>query len=398
MGVLKFLIITSIALFPLGEIIRIQLRESVFVKPIDITLGITFILWLALIVRNPAFAKATEGKKKIKSVLEKNYLIKPVLIFIVVSLVSLIINSSLLKGSEFFTSLLYLVRWAVYASVYFIVSAFDKAFKKTILTFMFIAGGIVLLGGFIQYAFYQNLRNLYYLGWDEHMHRLFSSFLDPNFAGAIFVLYLLFLAGIYIQRRNFIYIVLILFTLVSVYLTFSRSALLMLFSGAIVLFVMTKRVRLILILFIVSILFFVISSRSFNIENVNLLRTASSEARIESARDAISIIQENPLIGVGFNAYRYAQIRYGLREEVGAKLSHADAGTDNSFLFVLATTGIIGFASYLFIWYRILKNALSPVVIASIIGLFINSFFINSLFFPPLMLWIWMLVAVMDYK
>ena len=44
--------------------------------------------------------------------------------------------------------------------------------------------GLVIVGlGFVQYFFYLGLRNLYYLGWDEHLSFIFQ-LLDPNFAGA----------------------------------------------------------------------------------------------------------------------------------------------------------------------------------------------------------------------
>src|SRR5690606_21451003 len=45
-----------------------------------------------------------------------------------------------------------------------------------------------------------------------------------------------------------------------------------------------------------------------------------------------------------FNSYRYAQDRYGIvnQEDSG----NAGAGADSSWLFILATTGIVGFIAY----------------------------------------------------
>jgi O-antigen ligase len=134
-----------------------------------------------------------------------------------------------------------------------------------------------------------------------------------------------------------------------------------------------------------------ISSRYFNIENINLFRAVSSEARIETARNSLIILGKNPLIGVGFNSYKYFQLRYGLR--LDNPISHADAGSDNSLLFVLATTGIIGFILYLFLWFRLLK-AVSALAVASIVGVFVDSMFINSLFYPFIMLWLWIICAL----
>jgi len=152
----------------------------------------------------------------------------------------------------------------------------------------------------------------------------------------------------------------------------------------------------------ILILFFIVISPLFYIENTNLLRTASSEARLETSRNALKIIQDHPILGVGFNAYRYAQIKYNFRNAHPLFMSHADSGVDNSFLFVLATTGIIGFIAYISLWFFILKMAVvrkkhelsiaGVLVIASIVGLSVNALFINSLFYAPLMLWMWLLI------
>jgi O-antigen ligase len=124
------------------------------------------------------------------------------------------------------------------------------------------------------------------------------------------------------------------------------------------------------------------------------LRTASSFARVEASKDAIALVSESPIIGVGFNAYRYALVEYDLRDEV-VQTSNADAGTDNSYLFVLATTGIIGLLIFLDFWFNILKRVyFAPVVFASVVGLLVNTLFINSIFFSPIMAWIFLLVGV----
>jgi len=166
-------------------------------------------------------------------------------------------------------------------------------------------------------------------------------------------------------------------------------------------------------------------------EGVKLLRTASLISRSEYLNNAIIIFIDHPVLGVGFNSYRYAQHRYGFIDDISLKTSHAGSGTDNSFLFVLATTGIIGFTVYLYMWFKILKNAyynkrhsgersdsriskrgwrfwtsqndaslfqktISVVILASSIGIFVNAFFINSLFYPSIMLWMWVLIGLLD--
>lgn len=380
MKVLKFLTITIIILFPFGELLRFNLGNNIVLKPLDITVGVTALIWLihALL-------------KKRDVILKKEFLFFPL-----IGLLSLIINSTWLKQGEFLASLLYLGRWTAYASMFFVVSSLDKPFKEKIKLYLAIDGLIMLALGFLQYFFFSSLKGLYYLGWDDHMYRMFSVFLDPNYAGAFFVLYFLFITDIIREGKKLrgYQIIILLLTLIAIFLTFSRSSLLMLIGGVSVFLFIIKRKKLILILLGSILLFALIFSSKFNVENMNLLREASVKARLGNYSTSFKIIINHPLLGVGFNTYRYAKEMYGIQMGWVNAPSHADAGVDNSFLFVLATTGIFGFSAYLFLWATIMKKA-SPLVISSIIALFINALFINSLFFPPLMLWMWFILALL---
>jgi len=377
---IKKLFIFILPLFIFGEIIRLDLGNGVFLKPVDIGIGFILALWL--------ISKLAK-KEKIR---QRNIYI-PILFFAGSGALSLLINYSNLTISQFFISLMYLVRWVTYAGIFFIVNDFDKNFKKKIPTLLIVVGALIVGLGYLQYFFYSSLRNLFYLGWDEHMYRMFSVFLDPNFAGSFFVLFFLFLVSLFLEKKNILICFLAALTLGAVFLTFSRSALIMLIVSSSLLFIlMNKKIWIAILLGIIFIVFGM-SSRYFNIENINLFRIVSSEARLETARNAIAIIKNNPIFGVGFNSYRYAQFRYGLRNDNAVAVSHADAGVDNSFLFVIATTGIVGFILFLFLWLRILKNT-SILAVASIMGVFVNSMFINSLFYPFIMLWLWIIIAV----
>lgn len=157
---------------------------------------------------------------------------------------------------------------------------------------------------------------------------------------------------------------------------------------------MNKKVWIISLL-ITTFIVLAISSKYFSVENINLFRTVSSVARLESAQNTILIIKNNPIFGVGFNSYRYAQLRYNIRSEKLGVVSHADAGTDNSFLFVMATTGLVGFILFAFLWFCIFKQQLTkPLLIASLVGIFVDSLFVNSLFYPFIMLWLWIILAL----
>lgn len=392
--ILKYLIYITLFLFPLGELTRFSFSNSIAFRLEDI--GVACIALLSVL-----------QIKRYKN----NELLRPVLIFFFCGTISLVLNRNL-SLEQFLISLSYSLRWISYTFIYFTISSFDKKIKINICRILIIIGGIVDLIGIIQYIWYQNLRNLFYLGWDDHLYRLFSSFLDPNFSGSFYVLYFLLLLGIVrkqVQKNNKyqkLLIGLIILTLGSIFLTYSRSALLMFLTGTSSFFILTGKKKWMLVTFFGVVVFIITISPFFYIENINIFRTVSSNARLDSIKNALTIIKDNPIFGIGFNAYRYAQISHGFRGGRGAIISHADAGTDNSFLFVLATTGIVGLTSFLYILFKIIKRAfrlsskqtvMPLVVISSFVGLFVDSLFVNSLFFPPIMLWMWIIAGVMDY-
>lgn len=403
MGLLKtFFVIFVLFLFPMGEIARYQFGNGIAITAIDVGTILLIAVWL--------IGKILDKRKK--QIFESS-LTKPIFLFVVTCILSLIVNLSNLNKLELFVSSLYLLRWVMYVGIYFIVSSFDNKFKKKVPALMVISGSIILAFGYIQYFLYPNLRNLYYLGWDEHLYRMFSVFLDPNFAGAFFVFLLLLTCGLItycIKRKRLIYAIALLllasFTAIGIFLTYSRSALIMFFVGMFVLLIMVNKKKIIIPILTVSLIMFIISSKNFNIENTNFLRISSSKARLYVADRALTIIKDHPVFGVGFNAYRYAQIKYGFTGQKELIVSHADAGTDNSFLFVLATTGLVGFAAYIHLWYKISSNLYAlfkqnigldkiiPLVLfSSYLGISLASLFINALFYPFIVVWVWMLLG-----
>lgn len=395
MGLIKILFITLLLVFyPLGELTRISFGD-VAVSLIDVSVGVIVLIWL--------FLKVLKGKKI------KGKLLGPILVFISVLVLSLLVNSNKLNLLQLGISASYILRWVIYALIYFVVKDFDLNFKKGLPYFMLGSGALIVLGGLLQYFLYPDLRNLYYLGWDEHLYRMFGSFLDPNFAGIFFVLYFIFSLIFFLRfkiENNYRYILMGILTLslVSILLTYSRSAYMALVVEISSLLILKKQIRLLFfLLFIFLSIILLLSTTSIKSEGTNLLRTASGEARLDSIGNAINIFKDNPILGVGFNSYRYAQREYGFVNE-DKRLIHSGAGTDNSFLFILATSGVIGLAAFLYLLYRILelsnskikKNYFALSLLISIIALGVNSFFINSLFFPQLMLWVWILAGLTE--
>nr|MBI5455571.1 O-antigen ligase family protein [Candidatus Levybacteria bacterium] len=397
MGLLKLLFFLFLISFPIAEIGKVQLDNGVSVSINDVLLLLLVSAWI--------FIKIRYKKRK------KYFLQKPILIFVSICLITLILNFYNLTAETFFVSFLYLSRFVFYASLYFIVKEFDLNTKNNVSFLLLFSGFITVLIGYIQYFFYPNLGNLFYLGWDEHLYRMFSSFLDPNFAGAFFVLYfiytLTFVKDYFIKRKIYSLIsvsFLSVLTLIAVYLTYSRSALIMLFVSAITYLILIKKKRFIVILVLFLILMVFVSPKSFQTEGTNLLRTVSSEARIVSMKQGIFIFEKNPVFGVGFNAYRYAQNKYLGLNNIIWKTTHSGAGTDNSFIFVLATTGIVGFITYLYLLYKIfllsgnnlIKNKYAIVLFSSLLGLTAGSIFINSLFYVFILEWVFILAGLIE--
>lgn len=406
MGILKVIFVIFLLLFSFGEVFRFNFGTNVFIKPLDVILIAVFSIWLFGVFRSD-----------VKSIFRDKLLI-PIVLFVASMLLSLMLNFNNFSSNEIVVAFFYIARWVLYVSLYFVVKGFSSKFKQKIIYLLLLIGGLFVLFGFIQYFFYSSLRNLYYLGWDEHMYRMFSTFLDPNFAGSFFVLFLVFLSGIFLFFLNnnkirqirligFMFI----FTLVSIYLTYSRSALIMLLVSIFIFSSLIKKRKWTFLIIGVSILFILFSWKNFYIENINLFRIVSAEARIDSAKIALEIIKNNPVFGVGFNTYRYAQVNYGFRDAVGSRSSHADAGTDNSFLFVASTTGIVGLILYLNLLVAILKRAFESykqykdknfqkymglIIVASMGGIIANSFFVNSLFYSFAIIWLWILLGLIE--
>jgi O-antigen ligase len=397
MGLLKILFLIVVLIFPFAEVARLQFTNGVAVSLNDLMIFAFVGVW---------FIYKLVSKSKFKTPKLK----RPLLIFTLIAGISLLVNVFNLSQQGALVSALYLVRWIFYALVYYIILEFDLKFRIKALKALLVSGFIVVILGYVQYFFYPNLRNLYYLGWDDHLYRMFSTFLDPNFAGTFFVIYFLFTLNHFLlgfkkqfTLSNFIILAACVLSLGAVYLTYSRSAFFMLLVALIsYLWLKGKRKILIGILFIL-VLFIFLSPAAFKHENTNFLRSVSSNERIKSANQAILVFLKNPVIGVGFNAYRYI-----LNKDFGYngglwQTSHAGAGTDNSFLFVLATTGLIGFTAFIFLIYKMLmlarekiKSTHGILVISIILGLIINSIFINSFFYVLVLEWIWILVGITE--
>lgn len=375
--IIKFLLLAYFIFFPFGQLTRLSLQiiaPEVHLYLTDLILGLLVLFWL--------------GWRFIFN--RKSYLLpplaKPIGLFFLVAAFSLIINVHRLSGDEIFVSSLYLVRWLFYAGLYFVAT--DLKWKGRL--FLIWAGATTAAFGLIQYWFWPDIRPLETLGWDPHYYRVVGTFLDPGFTGIILGLTLILLV-VHFRAKKILFYVLFSIVYAALALTYSRSSYLAYLTGMGVIAFLKKSPRFFLAVIAVGILTLTILPRQSGGEGVNLERQSTINARIINWRQTWKIIAGRPFFGVGFNAYRYAQRNYGFLGK-DWQITHAGAGSDASLLFVWATTGIFGLSAYLWLWWRAIR--VGPLVIkASIIALFIHSFFLNSLFYPWIMAWIWVLLA-----
>lgn len=395
MGLLKILLIITLMCLPTGEVLRVHVTKEIGINLIDIIVVITGLYGIIYLLKN----------KISISRLELYFFT-----FIIISIASLTINFKNVSTYQFFISILYPLRLLFLFMILPLVRIQGIEFKKKLETILILDGLIIVTIGVSQFFLYPSLRNLYYLGWDEHLYRLFSTFLDPNFTAVFIALFIIFAIPHTISslkektKKTLFFITLILLSIFALVLTYSRAVLLS-FSLATLTFLFLNKKKYIPIFILIIGVIILFQLKTVRSEGTNLFRTTSAFARLESSNLAFSVIKDYPIFGVGFNTYRYVSSKYiKPSQQVESSLpSHGLSAPDNSFLFVLATTGIFGFVAYLFFWRSVivkyLKNLESPssqVIILSIIVLFISSFFVNALFYTPILLWFFSVLGIKE--
>ena len=371
-----------------GQLVRFPLIQGITVYAHDLMIVLLLAYWM---FRKP--------KRKLNFTL-----FIPLKVFFLVALVSLAVNSFTQPFNAFLEGLAYCIRFFLYSGLYFVVSG-ERRIRWEI--FLYRTGVVFTLLGIIQYVLYPNLRNLSYLGWDPHYYRLFSTFLDPNFAGLFIVV--TFFLGLHIYRivkKKYWIIFSQLLLIIALILTLSRSSWLA-FLVPFVWLIWKKRLWKFFIgigIFIICLFFLPLPYRQIT----PIFRQETALARANNWIYSIELVKQKPIFGYGFNLLRSIQEPV-TSQPVDSQLSHASAGLDNSFLFVLVTTGIIGGTAWIYLLVsmgkmgiylmRSKKNTmLGETYILTISAICIHSLFVNSLFYPWIMIWMWILAGVVEGK
>ncbi|HBC73066.1 MAG: hypothetical protein UX91_C0010G0020 [Candidatus Amesbacteria bacterium GW2011_GWB1_47_19] len=328
-----------------------------------------------------------------KSFVSGNKWFLPFCLFSLISLLSLMLATGYGLRAQL-TGLLYWFRWIVLGGI-FTLSVGNLNISDRYKLLINITW-ITIVVCFVQYFFFPDIRPLVIYNWDPHYFRIVGSFLDPGFTGIILVFILLFITAYPEKFKNLPGIAWGL-CYIALALTYSRSSYLAFLAAMGYLAYIRKSLRYFLFIVLLLALTIWLLPRASSGEGVRLERTSSIKARLDNWHHSLVIFRDHPVLGIGFNVYRYAQKEYGFITLDNWQNTHAGGGADSSLLFVAATTGLFGLVIYL--WYLIeLFRHLPPnhLLRSTLVALFFHSFFLNSLFYPFVLVWIAIIINLVD--
>lgn len=363
-----------------GQLIKIPLGGSGGLTLIDAVL-IIFCFWGLVIT-----------KIKLK---KPPFWIISSLLFITVSVLSLGFTPVKLTIAQYLTSFSYTIRFILYILFGWLV--YSGAFPSIgigahkILAYTGISLGLI---GIIQLIFLPDLRFLQQYGWDPHFFRAASTFLDPNFLGSFLVLTLIiwFQKFKSIKKGYFWGFALIYLSLL---VTFSRGSYLAFLISFLIFSILDKSIKKILL----TIILFVGLLLGFKLYSIlvaeprGIDRTQSAQFRETTWQQGWNLFLASPILGVGFNTYRFALKQYNLADDTFLQ-SHGSTTNDSSLLYILATTGVLGITTYLYFLFILVKSGWKEKMMpAAIAGLLAQSLFANTFFYPPILIWIILVAA-----
>lgn len=418
---MKKLLYTLFTLFLLapvtGELWHIPIWRFEFL-PGDLLIPVIFVVWCVDKLKNDRQLRLGKVGKMIA-------------LFLLVITSTYFLNMLRFDFKEMLTGFTLLGRFGMY--VVTALMAFDLMdrdetgdFKKLLIGGMITSMVLIIILGFLQLVFFPSFLELglYLQGWDPHEGRLLSTWFDPNFiAGYLaFILPITLSLFLYYQRLKKTRMAsLLLFLsglgLVALYLTFSRSGYLALVVSLGILTFFKSR-KLLLGLLFIGILGFSVSARvqDRTLEAVDSAKSfigldsqkpldPTAELRVYSWKFASELIADHPLLGVGYGRYAYEinQRGHGLLSD------HSSGGSDSSLLTIWAQTGIFGLLSYLAIGFVASITAIRRIrkkedfdsylllgLLSGFAGLMLHSFFVNSLLYALMMVYLWIGLALMD--
>ncbi|MBI4835725.1 MAG: O-antigen ligase family protein [Candidatus Abawacabacteria bacterium] len=343
----------------------------------------------------------------------------PILVFCVVALLSYLVglvnllNIDSLNLKSAIVSFSYWFRFAAYALLYFITAEFVQKSKSRLnflLKLILWTSILVSIGGFIQLVIMPDF-TAYAIqyGWDPHQDRLLGTFFDPNFIGTYFAMIMALAISIYPTSSKHIKALIVfsvLFCSVALLLTFSRTGYIA-FIAAFLLIGILRSPKMLLIGAICITLGVVASPRAVQRITDGLSVDETGLKRVYSWDKGTRILNNFPILGVGYNNLATVQDFYALVDEFDV---NNRGGLENTLLTIFVTTGITGGLAYIWLWWVFLSASfkawyrkklfnsadrdLGLGIASAFIALLVSSMFMNSLLYPFLLVHIWILAAL----
>ena len=255
---------------------------------------------------------------------------------------------------------LYTLRLLSYLTLYFSLRTQHVKLPQRI---FLLSGLTTLIIGLLQYFYLPDMRVFQYLGWDDHLNRLTLPHFDPTFTASMLSLAVLS-TPFTLYLAPFI---------LGILLTYSRSVWLSLVLTA---FITLKSKKILLISGTLLLLYVFALPQKFG-EGTNLLRSYSISSRLQADLSSVRQYQWGMLIGRGLNTLPL--------NDAGSRYPDHATGPNNSYLYLLLTTGILGLVG----WGVFCKNLyLGSTHKPMLIFFFLASLFNNVMFYPFALLWV----------
>lgn len=409
-----------ILLLPIiGELYRLPFGTETGLLLSDALIPLFLFFWVA--------GKIITAKPTLKQTLKnaaRPAFIFPLALFFLIALLSLLHALTVLSVGEVLVSTFYLFRLAVYISLYMVainLADTDKT-RRRIFNIILFSAVILAIAGFIQLRIFPDLTQLEEMGWDPHINRLVGPWLDPNFLGGFFAFVISVTLGILLYAKKtktkLLLGLVILILTTALFLTYSRSSYLALITGVFIVSIFRSR-KIVVIALVILLVGLGVSERAqqrvgemFTSINSIFLETPdtpdpTTKLRIESWHNTISLIEEKPILGHGYNTLRFVTYNRGI---YASPQLHAAGGSDSSLLTIFATTGILGLAAFVWMLARVIKqcflgwrnkkltpylNGYSLGMLGGIFALLVHSVFVNSLLYPLILIPLWICIGLL---
>ncbi|PIR61970.1 MAG: hypothetical protein COU66_00975 [Candidatus Pacebacteria bacterium CG10_big_fil_rev_8_21_14_0_10_44_11] len=275
---------------------------------------------------------------------------------------------------------LYLGRLFIYNLFLFSLWARFKENTQLLRVFLVSTGMYMVWFGLVQYLLLPDTRYLYLFGWDDHYYRLIGPLLDPNLSGILFVITGWLLVAWRKLLPKGIVVSLLMMTILAAVLSYSRATYLSAIISLAVYWLFTIGQTKILKRAIISFAIFILALLALSLapkpggEGIDLLRTASITARLESSATYLANLKGYQwLTGAGLYSTLPGQ----------ATTTHART-PDNIIVLLVWSSGLVGLGLFFTLFTRLITvmKGWPAETLALLTAVLIHTQFNNTLLEP----------------